>query len=139
MGPISGNSAFTSEDRLPSSRGRTLNVSIALATLGLMIFLSASIWELVRATRSSSMTAGEWERAGRLDRVPALVGDEPLELRDGGLDLPQVRVDRERALEVHERALGLVEPQIDLTVAGQHTPVGGIALEHLVAVRERLL
>ena len=31
-----------SEDRLPCSRGRTLKVSMALATLGLVIFLSAS-------------------------------------------------------------------------------------------------
>src|SRR6266508_3160670 len=43
IGPNSGNSARSAEDIWPWFRGRTLKVSMALATLGLVIFLSASI------------------------------------------------------------------------------------------------
>ena len=44
-----------SEERLPCSRGRTLNVSMALATLGLVIFLSASTCWDVSVTGASSL------------------------------------------------------------------------------------
>jgi hypothetical protein len=41
------------EETLPCSRGRTLKVSMALATLGLVIFLSASTSWVVSGTVSS--------------------------------------------------------------------------------------
>src|SRR2546428_7542278 len=40
----SGNSARISEDRLPASRGRTLKVSIAFATVGLDSVRRAATW-----------------------------------------------------------------------------------------------
>src|SRR5438552_19047133 len=43
-GPRSGNSARTSPDRLPASRGLTLKVSMAFATVGLDRVRRAAIW-----------------------------------------------------------------------------------------------
>jgi hypothetical protein len=51
-----------SEERLPCSRGRTLNVAMALATLGLVIFLSASTCWDVSVTGASSLFG--WDDRG---------------------------------------------------------------------------
>src|SRR5882724_10044399 len=74
-----------------------------------------------------------------LDRPLALLDDEALELGHGGLDALEVRVDLERALEVVEGQLRLVEGEVDLPVAGEDAPVLRVALDHLVAVPERFL
>ena len=54
-----------SEERFPSSLGRTLKVSMALATLGLDIFLSASICGVVREgiALSSFLGSPSWGQA----------------------------------------------------------------------------
>src|SRR5437773_12513187 len=57
-GPSSGKSPRISEETLPSSRGLTLKVSTALATLGLVIFLSASTCWVVSGTGGSSLSCG---------------------------------------------------------------------------------
>src|SRR4029450_11071271 len=54
-----------SEDRLPCSRGRTLKVSMALATLGLVIFLRAATCGGVSGTAVSFALGSRGER--RLD------------------------------------------------------------------------
>jgi len=61
MGPVSGKRALMSEERLPSSLGRTLKVSMALATLGLVIFLSASICGVVSGTGVSSLSGSGFD------------------------------------------------------------------------------
>src|SRR5713101_5516568 len=107
-GPSSGKSPRISEETLPSSRGLTLNVSMALATLGLVIFLRASICCVVSGTGCPPYPVVGW-RDERLDRPFALLDERLLELLDHLLDLLQVGVGGERALEVGERLLGLVE------------------------------
>src|SRR5512144_3429384 len=97
-----------SEERLPCSRGRTLNGSMALATLGLVIFLRASICWAVRVTGGPP-----W-----LDGVLALLGQQAPQLLDRQLDLLEVRIHLVGALEVVEGALVLVEREVDLAVAG---------------------
>src|SRR5258708_35469185 len=115
-----------SEERLPCSRGRTLNVSMALATLGLVIFLSASTCWDVSVTGASSFRV----KRLMLDRALALLDDEVLELLDGDFDLVEIRVDLEGALKVVESALGLIELHVDLAIAGQHPEMVGVALDH---------
>src|SRR5215475_246061 len=129
-GPSSGKSARIAEETLPSWRGRTLKTSIALATLGLVTFLSASICSVVSVTVSLLV---------RLDGALALFDDDLLQLLDHPLDLPQVGIDGEGPLEVHEGLFRLVELHVDLPVARQHAPVLRVALDHLVAVLERLV
>src|SRR5262249_47820652 len=141
MAPISGKSALMSDERLPCSRGRTLNVSMALATLGLVIFLSASTCWAVSVTGASSLFRVNGRSGSRrvLDRALALLGDQALELLDDGFDLVEVRVDLEGALEVVEGTLRLVELQVDLPIAGQHPEMIGVALDDLRAVGEGLV
>src|SRR6266508_3774316 len=119
IGPNSGNSARSAEDIWPWFRGRTLKVSMALATLGLVIFLSASI-------KVSSFDG--------LKGLPALLEQQALQLFDGVLDPSQVRIHGQRALEVVEGTLGLREPQVDHAVSAQGAEVVGVALHHLIAV-----
>src|SRR6266850_7719860 len=89
-GPSSGNSPRISEETLPCSRGRTLNVSMALATLGLVIFLSASICCVVSGTGGLLVL-----RVVGLDSPFALLDERLLELLDHGLELVEVGVDRD--------------------------------------------
>src|SRR5262249_8593445 len=67
----------------------------------------------------------------------ALLDDDLLQLLDHPLDLPQVGIDGEGPLEVHEGLFRLVELYVDLPVARQHAPVLRVALDHLVAVLKR--
>src|SRR5262249_54064863 len=76
---------------------------------------------------------------GWLDGALALLDDDLLQLFDGDLDAPKVRIDLERALEVVERQLRLVEGQVDLPVAREDAPVLRVSLDDLVAVVERLV
>src|SRR5262245_29917652 len=109
----------------PSCRGRTLNVSMALATLGLLILRSASI------TKASSGWCSE--------RVPA-PPDELLAQHVGGLpDGLEVRVHGESPLEEGEGLLGTTELEIDHPVAAEGAEVIRVALHHLVAIGQRLL
>src|SRR5439155_835227 len=100
----------------PTLRGRILKVSMPLAMLGLLIFLSASI------TSASS------------DGVAALLDQERAERLDRLADGLEVGIDRQRLLEALERAGGLVEAEPDHAVAAQRAEMGRVALEHLVAV-----
>src|SRR5207237_5756771 len=101
--------------------GRTLNVSMPLAMLGLLIFLSASIMS-----------------SPRLDGVAALLDQECAEGLGRLADRLEVGVHGQRLLEPLERARGLVEPEPDHAVAAQRAEVCRVALEHLVAVDSRL-
>src|SRR4030095_5089947 len=121
------------EDTLPSSRGRTLNVSMALATLGLVIWRSASICWVVSVTVVSLVSEPV------SDGALAPLHERTLELGDDLRDTAQVRVDAEGLPEVVEGALRLIELEVDLAVAGQGPEVARVALHHLVAVLERLL
>src|SRR5262252_5225315 len=103
---------------------------MALATLGLVTFLSASICSVVSVTVSL---------LDRLDGALALLDDDLLELLDHALDLLQVGIDGEGALEVHKGLLRLVELDVDLAITGQRPPVLGVPLDHLVAVLQRLV
>src|SRR5262245_35591818 len=97
---------------LPWLRGRTLNVSIALATVGLVSFLSASITGTSWVVGSDRVLAAFDEQgAERLHRLP-----DPVE----------VRVHLQRALEVRQRAIGLVELEMDHAVAAERAEVKGI-------------
>src|SRR5215510_555563 len=136
-GPSSGKRARISEERLPSWRGRTLKTSMALATLGLVIFLSASICSVVRVT-VFLLERRRW-KTRRLDGALALLDDDLLELLDHALDLLQVGIDGEGALEVPEGLLRLVELHVDLAISGEHPPVLRVPLDHLVAVLQRLV
>src|SRR5262245_43269816 len=102
---------------------------MALATLGLVILRSASISWVVRDTGWSSSSIGEGS-----DGALALVADQLAQVGDGGFHALEVRVHLERALEVLEGALGLVEGQVDLAVARQRAPVIRVALDDLVAI-----
>src|ERR1044072_3804129 len=135
MGPISGKRARMAEETLPCSRGRTLKVSMALATLGLVIFLSASISCVVSGTVSSCGIDG-WIGS---DSAFSPLGQQLLDLGDDLLDAAHVGVDAERPPEVGERALRLVHPEVDLPVAGERPEVGRVPLHDLVAVVEGLL
>src|SRR5215471_13275340 len=75
----------------------------------------------------------------RLNSALALLDDDLLELLDHALDLLQVGIDAESTLEVHEGLLRLVELHVNLAITGQRAPVLGIALDHLVAVLQRLV
>src|SRR5467141_5099071 len=100
----------------PTLRGRILKVSMPLAMLGLLIFLSASI------TSASS------------DGVAALLDQECAERLDSLAHGIEVGIHGQRLLEALERAGGLVEAEPDHAVAAQRAEVRGVALEHLVAV-----
>src|SRR5712692_2235812 len=133
-GPSSGKRPRISEETLPTSRGRILNVSMALATLGLVILVRASICWLVSGTGGPP-----WGTVECLDGALALLDEHLLELFDHGFDLREVWIDLEGPLEIREGLLGLTEPEIDLAVAAEHAPVVRVALHHLVAVLERFL
>src|SRR5712692_7131548 len=133
-GPSSGKSPRISEETLPTSRGRILKVSMALATLGLVILVRASICWLVSGTGGPP-----WGTVECLDGALALLDEHLLELFDHGFDLREVGIDPEGPLEVREGLLGLAEPEIDLAVAAEHAPVLRVAPHHLVAVLERFL
>src|SRR6266849_2175898 len=133
-GPSSGKRPRISEETLPTSRGRILNVSMALATLGLVILVRASICWLVSGTGGPP-----WGTVECLDGALALLDEHLLELFDHGFDLREVGIDLEGPLEVREGLLGLAEPEIDLAVAAEHAPVLRVALHDLVAVPERFL
>src|SRR5574337_1137504 len=106
----------------PSWRGRTLKVSMALAALGLVIFRSAS---------------SSWGARAMSDRLLPPLAEETLELLRGGLHVGQVRVGREGALEVVEGGLEFSEPEVVQAEAGEGAEVNGVALDDLLAVRER--
>src|SRR5262245_46522959 len=74
-----------------------------------------------------------------LNGALALLDHDLLELSDHGLDLLEVGIHGEGALEVAEGLLRLVQLQVDLPVAGQRPPVLRVALDHLVAVLQRLV
>src|SRR3989338_4599436 len=126
----------------PWLRGRTLNVSMALATLGLVIFRRDSITSAsvaVAPGRGHALDGGEGGPSRSSDRPPAAL-DEELSQRVHGLaHLVQVRVHVERLFEVRQRQRRLAELQVDHAVAGQGAEVVRIALHDLVAVGERLL
>src|SRR5688572_17090486 len=124
MGPSSGKSVRISEDICPWLRGRTLNVSMPLAMLGLLIFFRASI------------TAGSSPGTGS-DGVAPLLEEQRAQRVDGLLDGVEIRIDGQRLLEARERARGLVELQPDHAVAAEGAEVLGVALQHLVAVGGR--
>jgi hypothetical protein len=71
--------------------------------------------------------------------VSGTLGQQLLDLGDDLRDAAHVRIDAQGPAEVVERPLRLIEPQVDLPVAGQGPEVGGVALHDLVAVVERLL
>src|SRR2546422_7752206 len=104
----------------PTLRGRILKVSMPLAMLGLLIFLSASI------TSASS------------DGVAALLDQERAERLDRLADGLEVGIHGQRLLEALERAGRLVEAEPDHAVAAQRAEVRRVAPEHLVAVGGRL-
>src|SRR3989338_2714344 len=111
----------------PWVRGRTLNVSIALATLGLEILRRASI-----TSASVGLTASP------SDRSPSPLDQELAQRLRGLAHLPEVGVHVERFLEVGEGQRGLAELQVDHAVAGERAEVVGVAFHHLVAVGQRL-
>src|SRR5215510_4875922 len=137
-GPSSGKRARMFEERFPSSLGRYLKVSMALATLGLVIFLRASTCWVVSGTGDPPCATVGRPR-GRLDGAFALLDERLLQLLDQILDLLEIRVDRQRALEVGERLLRLVEVKVDLPVARQGPPVLRVPLDHFVAVAQGLV
>src|SRR5437762_2359294 len=83
--------------------------------------------------------SGWWPALRRLNGPFALLDERLLELLDHGIELAEVGVHRDRALEVGERLLGLVEVEVDLPVAGERPPVLRVALDYLVAIAERLV
>src|SRR5712691_11129791 len=73
----------------------------------------------------------------RSDRAPAPPHDQRFQLLDRALHPLEVGIDRERAAEILQRLLRLVEPQVDLAVARERTEVLRVAPDDFVAVLER--
>src|SRR4029450_3443058 len=121
------------EDTLPSSRGRTLKVSMALATLGLVILLRVWVCWVVSVTVVSLVSEPV------SDGALAPLHERALELGDDLRDAAPVRVEPEGLPEVVGGGLRRIEVEVDLAVAGQGPEVARVALHHLVAVLERLL
>src|SRR5713101_3125740 len=149
MGPSSGKSPRISEETLPTSRGRILNVSMALATLGLVILVRASICWLVSGTGGPP-----WGTVECLDGALALLDEHLLGLTEPEIDLavaaehaPVVRVALHHLVAVLERFLVLsgqeinggalvpafreVGPRLDDSGEGLDG-AGGIAAAHLL-------
>src|SRR5713226_9496544 len=118
----------------PWLRGRTLNVSMALAMLGLEIFRSASITSTSCCKRREKPVRVP---PGPSDRVPPLLDEESAKHLDRLRHRFEIRVHGEGALEVRQGAGGLVELHVDHPVTAERAEVVGIALDHLVAVGQR--
>src|SRR5262245_28904169 len=119
-----------SDDICPWLRGRTLNVSMALATLGLEILRRASI-------TVSSLT-GVSKFALRSHGVASLPAEQVAQEVGRLLDLLHVGIDREGPLEIVEGPGRFVQLQVVHAVATQRAEVIGVALDDLVAVGQRL-
>src|SRR6476661_4653254 len=87
--------------------------------------------------RDSSTLAAVSKLTAASGGALALLRDQLLGRLDADLDAGQIRIDLQRALPERDRALVLLELEVDLAETRQCTEMRGIALDHFVAVRKR--